>query len=273
MDELDNGLGLEAFVKGAAATEDAPASSQESGKAAGDDTPTDKTATDAKTAATEKTETKEETKKESSPSDTETQVRQTVEEALKADLAMEIEAVAQLKAAIAHCEEVKDFVSRELFANILASEEEHVDTLERHYRVFADAFADVPSLGTITLSLAAVGIFYLPIALVTQHQVPTVQSTVSLVALAVVCTAVAFMVFFALIAHVGPARAPLFTYVNPVVAIVLGVIVLGEQLTVGLLIGLPLVIFGCWLAATGGTLRPRRQQAVHPGDLPPIAPG
>jgi len=94
------------------------------------------------------------------------------------------------------------------------------------------------------------------------------QSTVSLLALAVLCTAVAFVVFFALIARVGPVRAPLFTYVNPVVAIVLGTIVLGEDLTLGLLIGFPLVIFGCWLAATGGTVRVR----AAADDLPPIAP-
>jgi bacterioferritin len=62
-------------------------------------------------------------------------IGETVEEVLKADLAMEIEAVAQLKAAIAYCEEVKDFVSRELFAKILASEEEHVDTLERQFEM------------------------------------------------------------------------------------------------------------------------------------------
>ncbi|RDE05503.1 bacterioferritin [Sphingomonas aracearum] len=62
-------------------------------------------------------------------------IGETVEEALKADLAMEIEAVAQLRAAIAYCEDVKDFVSRDLFARILASEEEHVDTLERQFEM------------------------------------------------------------------------------------------------------------------------------------------
>lgn len=134
--------------------------------------------------------------------------------------------------------------------------------------IVARQLAGVPPLGTITLSLGAVGIFYLPIALLTQHEVPTAQSAISLFALAVLCTAVAFIVFFALIAHVGPVRAPLFTYVNPVVAILLGVIVLGEQITPGLLIGFPLVILGCWLAATGGTFRTRA-----PGDLPPVAPG
>jgi len=132
--------------------------------------------------------------------------------------------------------------------------------------IVATKLKDVPALGSITLSLTAVGLFYLPIALLTQHGMPTLRSTVSLAALGVLCTAVAFIAFFALIAEVGPVRAPLFTYVNPVVAIVLGMIVLGERLSVGLLVGFPLVIAGCWLAATGGRFRAR------PADLPP-APG
>ncbi|MFT3978634.1 MAG: bacterioferritin [Sphingomonas bacterium] len=60
-------------------------------------------------------------------------IGETVEEVLKADLALEIEAVAQLKGAIAYCEDVKDYVSRDLFTKILESEEEHVDTLERQF--------------------------------------------------------------------------------------------------------------------------------------------
>ena len=62
-------------------------------------------------------------------------IGETVEEVLKSDLAMEVEAVAQLKGAIEYCESVKDYVSRELFARILASEEEHVDTLERQFEM------------------------------------------------------------------------------------------------------------------------------------------
>jgi len=130
--------------------------------------------------------------------------------------------------------------------------------------IVARRLADVPSLGTITLSLLAVGIFYLPIALLTQHQVPTLRSSIALVVLGVVCTAVAFLAFFALIREVGPVRAPLFTYVNPVVAIVLGAIVLAEPLTPGLLIGFPLIIIGCWFAGTGGRLR----AAPTPGPTP-----
>ncbi len=134
--------------------------------------------------------------------------------------------------------------------------------------VIATKLRDVPSRGSITLALLAVGIFYTPIAFLTQSRVPTLESTLSLLALAVLCTAVAFITFFALIARVGPVRAPLFTYVNPVVAIVLGTIILGEPLTPGLLIGFPLVIVGCWLAATGGTFRAQASET----ELPPIAP-
>ena len=126
----------------------------------------------------------------------------------------------------------------------------------------------VPSLGSITLALAAVGTFYLPFALLVPSEPPTVRSTLSLVGLAVLCTAIAFIVFFALIDEVGPARAPLFTYVNPVVAIVLGMLLLGEEPSVGLLVGFPLVIVGCWLAATGGRLRQRRDAGI-PEPVPP----
>ncbi|WP_102191757.1 DMT family transporter [Microbacterium aurantiacum] len=132
--------------------------------------------------------------------------------------------------------------------------------------VVARKLADVPSLGTITLSLLMIGILYLPIGLVTQHRVPTVPSALALLALAVICTAVAFLAFFALIREVGPVRAPLFTYVNPVVAILLGAVVLAEPLTPGLLVGFPLIIIGCWFAGTGGRLR----SAASPA--PPAVP-
>lgn len=128
--------------------------------------------------------------------------------------------------------------------------------------IIATKLKRVPSLGTITLSLVVVGIVYLPIGLLTQHEVPSLRSAGSLVALGILCTAVAFIGFFALIREVGPVRAPLFTYVNPIVAILLGVVVLGEHLTGGLLAGFPIVIVGCWLAATGGRLRPRRPVGI-----------
>lgn len=136
--------------------------------------------------------------------------------------------------------------------------------------VIARKLSDVPALGTITLALLAVGLVYTPIAFLTQREMPSTESTVSLVALAVLCTALAFIAFFALIAIVGPVRAPLFTYVNPVVAIVLGTIILSEPLTPGLLVGFPLVIAGCWLAAMGGRFRAPKTPDT---ELPPVAPG
>ncbi len=64
-------------------------------------------------------------------------VGETVEEILKADLALEMEAIPQLKEAIAHCETVRDFTSREVFERILESEEEHVDFLEKQFDMIA----------------------------------------------------------------------------------------------------------------------------------------
>ncbi len=135
--------------------------------------------------------------------------------------------------------------------------------------IVAHKLADVPALGSITLSLAAVGVLYLPFALLTQHTLPTLRSSASLIGLGVLCTAVAFVALFALIAEIGPVRAPLITYVNPVVAVILGVLLLGEQVTLGLVIGFPLVILGCWLAATGGRFRLRPAGDAVQDDLSP----
>jgi bacterioferritin len=64
-------------------------------------------------------------------------IGENVEEILKADLELEMEALTQLRGAIAHCEQVRDYVSRDLFAEILRNEEEHVDTLERQFEMIA----------------------------------------------------------------------------------------------------------------------------------------
>jgi len=62
-------------------------------------------------------------------------IGENVEEILKGDLELELEALGQLKGAIAHCEKVKDYVSRDLFSEILESEERHVDTLETQFEM------------------------------------------------------------------------------------------------------------------------------------------
>ena len=64
-------------------------------------------------------------------------IGENVEEILKADLELELEALTQLRGAIAHCEKVKDYVSRDLFSEILENEESHVDTLEQQFEMIA----------------------------------------------------------------------------------------------------------------------------------------
>lgn len=130
--------------------------------------------------------------------------------------------------------------------------------------VIAMKLSQVPSLGTITLALFAIGLAYLPIALLTTSEPPTTRSTVSLILLGLMCTALGFIAFFALIKEVGPVRGTLFTYLNPVVAITLGALLLAEPITSGLLIGFPVVLLGCWLAATGGRIRPNLTTIPEP---------
>jgi drug/metabolite transporter (DMT)-like permease len=109
---------------------------------------------------------------------------------------------------------------------------------------------DVPAIGVITASLILATLIYAPFAPFLWPTEFTAAAVGSVVGLGVLCTAAAFMVFFALIAEVGPARATVITYVNPAVAIILGALVLSEPLTTGMMIGFPLVILGSYLGTT-----------------------
>jgi drug/metabolite transporter (DMT)-like permease len=109
--------------------------------------------------------------------------------------------------------------------------------------------SDLPSLGVIAASLGLVALVYVPIAAFSfPTQVPRASVVASIVGLAVVCTALAFVLFFELIAEAGPVRATVITYINPAVAAVLGVTVLSERLTAGMGIGFALVLVGSVLA-------------------------
>ena len=109
---------------------------------------------------------------------------------------------------------------------------------------------DVPAIGVVTASLIVATLLYAPFApMVWPEHIPA-SAAWSVVGLGVLCTAVAFLVFFALIAEAGPARATVITYVNPAVAIVLGAVVLSEPLTLGMVIGFPLVIVGSVLGTS-----------------------
>ena len=127
--------------------------------------------------------------------------------------------------------------------------------------ILARRLGGLPSLGIMALSLAMTAVVYVPIAaLQWPATIPSPEVIAALVILAVVCTAAAFLLFAELIAAVGPVRATVITYVNPAVAALLGVSVLGETLTPPMLLGFALVTAGSIFA----TRRPRagRQSAA-----------
>ena len=107
----------------------------------------------------------------------------------------------------------------------------------------------LPAMGVIAASLAVTAVAYVPIAAFSlPAEAPSAKAIGSVVGLAVVCTAIAFVCFFALIAEVGPVRATVITYVNPAVAAVLGVVILDEHLTPAMIAGFALVLVGSALA-------------------------
>jgi drug/metabolite transporter (DMT)-like permease len=120
--------------------------------------------------------------------------------------------------------------------------------------------ADLPGTGVMALSLLLSAVIYLPagIAQAPGHW-PSGKVIAAIVALAVVCTAIAFLVFFALIAEVGPARATVITYVNPAVALTLGVVVLDESFTIATAVGFGLILLGSVLATSRDRSGPRRR--------------
>lgn len=124
----------------------------------------------------------------------------------------------------------------------------------------------VPGLGVIAVSLGVTALAYLPIAAFSvPDAMPSGNVVGSVLGLAVVCTAVAFLVFFALIAEIGAARATVFIYVNPAVAAILGVTILGEDFTAAMGVGFALVLVGSVLAT-------RPPTTVTPPPVSALAP-
>lgn len=120
---------------------------------------------------------------------------------------------------------------------------------------------DAPGLGVIAASLALTTVVYVPIAAFSfPSTMPAGRVVASMVALALVCTALAFLLFFALIGEIGPVRATVITYVNPAVAAVLGVTILNEHFTVSMGVGFALVLVGSVLATRRGAAAGRAVQ-------------
>jgi drug/metabolite transporter (DMT)-like permease len=106
-----------------------------------------------------------------------------------------------------------------------------------------------PGLAVAAASLALAAVLYAPAAIVTwPAHLPSAKVLGSLAGLGLICTATAFVLFFALIAEVGPARATVITYVNPAVAVALGVVLLGEPLSASIVGAFALILTGSVLA-------------------------
>jgi drug/metabolite transporter (DMT)-like permease len=125
--------------------------------------------------------------------------------------------------------------------------------------------SDLPALGVIAASLGLTAVAYVPIAAFSlPERMPSGTAIASVLGLAVVCTAIAFLLFFALIAEIGPVRATVITYVNPAVAAVLGVTILEEHFTVGMGVGFVLVLAGSVLATRRGAEAAARTRTLDP---------
>jgi drug/metabolite transporter (DMT)-like permease len=125
--------------------------------------------------------------------------------------------------------------------------------------VVARALPDVSGVAASSIALFVTAVVYAPLAVPQLDEAADASAPawLSLVALGVLCTALALALFFSLIREVGPQRALVITFVNPAVAVLLGVLLLDEPFTLGIALGLPLVLLGCVLAT-------RRSVAVAP---------
>jgi drug/metabolite transporter (DMT)-like permease len=130
--------------------------------------------------------------------------------------------------------------------------------------IISRKLTEAPPIGVVAMSLVLPAIVYAPLGL--SHlpaAFPASNVLLAIALLGVVCTALAFLLFFALIAEVGPVRATVITYVNPAVALALGVAILGEPLTIGAGVGFALVLVGLFLATRRGkapTAAPQRTE-------------
>jgi drug/metabolite transporter (DMT)-like permease len=104
----------------------------------------------------------------------------------------------------------------------------------------------------LAMALTAI-VFFIPALQTAPTSMPSNQALFALLALGLLCTALAFYLFFTLLRMIGPPKASTVTYPNTAIAIALGVILLNEPITVGMLLGFPLVLLGSYLAASRTT--------------------
>ena len=112
------------------------------------------------------------------------------------------------------------------------------------------ALPEVSGIAINAVAMALTAIFYLPWTLIQwpEHHI-SMSAINAVIGLGVLSTGAAFVAFFALTSIIGVARGSLVTYLNTAFAVVLGVIILSEPLTFGIIIGLSLVLIGSYLAS------------------------
>jgi drug/metabolite transporter (DMT)-like permease len=116
--------------------------------------------------------------------------------------------------------------------------------------------AGLDSIGPLAASLAVASlVLFIPAMLQLPREIPSASALASIAVLGVICTAVAMLLMFYLVHHAGASRATVITYINPVVATLLGVLVLDEHLGVGGFIAFALILLGSWLATRGAVQR------------------
>jgi drug/metabolite transporter (DMT)-like permease len=107
-------------------------------------------------------------------------------------------------------------------------------------------------IGPVTAALGMASIMLLPFGVADwPSSTPSFDALSSIVVLGLVCSALAFLVFFRLIPEVGASRAAVITYINPIVALALGVAILGEDVGPGAIAGFMLILAGSWLSTDG----------------------
>lgn len=135
-------------------------------------------------------------------------------------------------------------------------------------------FADVEPIGLVTATMGASALMTLPFAaLAFPAHAPGLEAVGSLAALGALGTGVAFVLFYGLLADIGPGRASLVAYVAPGFAVIYGVALLGEGFGVTSFAGLVMIVAGSWLAAEGRLpWQPRARAQGSPGNLPVTEP-
>lgn len=119
--------------------------------------------------------------------------------------------------------------------------------------ILATKLAHVPGPIIVAGATAFVALCWVPWSITHWPAHTSAETLSSIAVLSLVCTAGAFLIFFELVKEVGATKSVVVTYVNTALAVVLGVLGLNEPLTIGIVLGFPLVLIGSIFATSGAT--------------------